>query len=117
MRDAAERGLRLIGYDRPGYGESPPQPGRTVADCTADVRAICGELGIDRMAKWGHSGGGPRLFLTDEAGPVMQPLIARTYAALATRSAARSHSTPRCSEPSSENRLITRTTSSPSVFS
>jgi pimeloyl-ACP methyl ester carboxylesterase len=26
-RDAAERGLRLIGYDRPGYGGSSPQPG------------------------------------------------------------------------------------------
>ena len=32
-RDAAERGLRLIGYDRPGYGGSSPQPGRSVADC------------------------------------------------------------------------------------
>ena len=61
VRDAAERGLRLIGYDRPGYGESSPQPGRTVADCAADVRAICGELGIDRMATWGHSGGGPHV--------------------------------------------------------
>ena len=40
-RDAAERGLRLIGYDRPGYGGSSPQPGRTVADCAGDVRAIC----------------------------------------------------------------------------
>jgi pimeloyl-ACP methyl ester carboxylesterase len=57
VRDAAERGLRLIGYDRPGYGESSPQPGRTVADCAADVRAICAELGIDRMATWGISGG------------------------------------------------------------
>src|SRR5712675_1401945 len=57
--DAAARGLRLIGYDRPGYGESTPQPGRTVADCAADVRAICAELGIDRMVTWGHSGGGP----------------------------------------------------------
>ena len=36
--DAAARGLRLIGYDRPGYGGSTSQPGRTVADCTADVR-------------------------------------------------------------------------------
>jgi pimeloyl-ACP methyl ester carboxylesterase len=61
VRDAAERGLRLIGYDRPGYGESSPQPGRTVADCAADVRAICAELGIDRMATWGHSGGGPHV--------------------------------------------------------
>ena len=59
VRDAAERGLRLISYDRPGFGESPPQPGRTVADTAADVRAICAELGIDRMGTWGFSGGGP----------------------------------------------------------
>ena len=45
VADAAARGLRLIGYDRPGYGGSTPQPGRTVADCAADVRAICAELG------------------------------------------------------------------------
>jgi pimeloyl-ACP methyl ester carboxylesterase len=61
VRDAAERGLRLIGYDRPGYGESSPQPGRTVADCAADVRTICTELGIDRMATWGISGGAPHV--------------------------------------------------------
>src|SRR5580692_11226425 len=60
-RDAAERGLRLIGYDRPGYGGSSPHPGRTVADCAADVRAICAELGIDRLATWGISGGGPHV--------------------------------------------------------
>lgn len=61
VRDAAERGLRVIGYDRPGYGESSPQPGRTVADTAADVRTICTELGIDRLATWGHSGGGPHV--------------------------------------------------------
>jgi pimeloyl-ACP methyl ester carboxylesterase len=59
--DAAARGLRLIGYDRPGYGGSTPQPGRSVADCAADVRAICAELGIARLAMWGISGGGPHL--------------------------------------------------------
>jgi pimeloyl-ACP methyl ester carboxylesterase len=59
VRDAAERGLRLIGYDRPGYGGSSPRPGRTVADTAADVRAICAELGIDRLVTWGFSGGGP----------------------------------------------------------
>jgi pimeloyl-ACP methyl ester carboxylesterase len=59
--DAAARGLRLIGYDRPGYGGSTPQPGRIVADCAADVRAICAGLGIDRLAMWGISGGGPHL--------------------------------------------------------
>src|SRR5580704_19647923 len=60
-QDAAERGLRLIGYDRPGYGGSTPQPGRTHASCAADVRAICAALGIDRLATWGVSGGGPHV--------------------------------------------------------
>ena len=59
LRDAADRGLRLISYDRPGYGGSSPHPGHTVADGAADVRAICGELGISRAAIWGISGGGP----------------------------------------------------------
>jgi pimeloyl-ACP methyl ester carboxylesterase len=56
--DAAERGLRLICYDRPGYGGSTPQPGRSHADCAADVRAICASLQIDQVAIWGISGGG-----------------------------------------------------------
>lgn len=60
-RDAAERGLRLIGYDRPGYGRSSPRPGRTVADCAGDVRAICAALGVERLAMWGASGGGPHV--------------------------------------------------------
>ncbi len=57
--DARERGIRLICYDRPGYGGSTPAPGRTVADCAHDVRAICAELGVERAAMWGISGGGP----------------------------------------------------------
>jgi len=57
--DARDRGIRLIGYDRPGYGGSTPQPGRSVADCAGDVRDIAGALGIDRLAVWGISGGGP----------------------------------------------------------
>ncbi len=61
VADAAARGLRLISYDRPGYGGSTPQPGRTVADCATDVRTICAELGISRLASWGISGGGPHV--------------------------------------------------------
>jgi pimeloyl-ACP methyl ester carboxylesterase len=61
VADAAARGLRLISYDRPGYGGSTPQPGRSVADCADDVRAICGELGIGTLAMWGLSGGGPHV--------------------------------------------------------
>ena len=58
VADAAGRGLRLICYDRPGYGGSTPQPGRSIADCVSDVRAICAALEIDRLAMWGWSGGG-----------------------------------------------------------
>lgn len=61
VADAAGRGLRLICYDRPGYGGSTAQPGRTVADCAADVRAICAALDVGRLAMWGISGGGPHL--------------------------------------------------------
>jgi pimeloyl-ACP methyl ester carboxylesterase len=59
VSDAAARGLRLVSYDRPGYGGSTPQPGHSVADCAGDVRAICAALEIDRLAVWGISGGGP----------------------------------------------------------
>jgi pimeloyl-ACP methyl ester carboxylesterase len=59
VRDAEQRGLRLIGYDRPGYGGSARRPGRTVADAAADVAAIADTLRLDRFAVWGTSGGGP----------------------------------------------------------
>jgi pimeloyl-ACP methyl ester carboxylesterase len=52
-------GVRLISYDRPGYGESTPHPGRTVADAATDVKAIAQELGLDVFAVLGRSGGGP----------------------------------------------------------
>src|SRR5579871_40927 len=56
----AERvGVRLISYDRPGYGGSTSRPGRTVADCVDDVRAIAQALELDRLAVAGGSGGGP----------------------------------------------------------
>lgn len=80
VADAAERGLRLIGYDRPGYGGSTPQPGRTVADCVSDVRAICAALGIGRLAMWGLSGGGPRVL----ACAALLPDLVTAAAALAS---------------------------------
>jgi pimeloyl-ACP methyl ester carboxylesterase len=59
VEDAEQRGIRLLGYDRPGYGGSDPHPGRTVADAAGDVGAIADALGIDRLAVEGGSGGGP----------------------------------------------------------
>jgi pimeloyl-ACP methyl ester carboxylesterase len=59
IEDAEARGMRLIGYDRPGYGGSDPQPGRTAADAAGDVGAIADALGIEQLAVEGGSGGGP----------------------------------------------------------
>jgi pimeloyl-ACP methyl ester carboxylesterase len=58
-RPAAERGLRTIYYERPGYAGSTPQPGRTVLDAAGDVQAILDHLGHDRFVTVGASGGGP----------------------------------------------------------
>jgi len=56
---ASDAGIRLVSYDRPGYGGSTPHPGRTVAAAADDVAAIADQLGVDRLAVWGQSGGGP----------------------------------------------------------
>jgi pimeloyl-ACP methyl ester carboxylesterase len=64
IEDAHARGIRLIGYDRPGYGVSSPDPDRTVASAAEDVAAIADALGIDRFATWGASGGGPHALAT-----------------------------------------------------
>ncbi|MCT9934236.1 alpha/beta hydrolase [Planotetraspora sp. A-T 1434] len=52
-------GIRLISFDRPGYGLSDRLPGRSVADVAADVAAIADGLGIARFAVVGRSGGAP----------------------------------------------------------
>jgi pimeloyl-ACP methyl ester carboxylesterase len=52
-------GVRLITFDRPGYGQSDRLESRTVADVVPDVEAIADELEIKRFAVLGRSGGGP----------------------------------------------------------
>jgi pimeloyl-ACP methyl ester carboxylesterase len=59
VREGRDLGFRLIGYDRAGCGASTSRPGRVIADCADDLRAIMTELGISRAATWGSSGGGP----------------------------------------------------------
>ena len=59
IADAEQKGIRLISYDRPGYGGSTAYPGHTVASGAQDVRAIAEALGHDRLGIWGISGGGP----------------------------------------------------------
>ncbi|MEH1167718.1 alpha/beta hydrolase [Micromonospora sp. CPCC 205539] len=52
-------GIRLIAYDRPGYGDSERFEGRDVADAARDVEAIADQLELERFAVVGRSGGGP----------------------------------------------------------
>jgi pimeloyl-ACP methyl ester carboxylesterase len=52
-------GVRVITYDRPGYGGSDHLPERFVAHAAADVADLADALGIERFAVVGRSGGGP----------------------------------------------------------
>src|SRR3954452_502179 len=56
---AAVRGLRVVTYSRPGYGDSTPQPGRRVADAAIDTATVLDALGVDTFVAVGWSGGGP----------------------------------------------------------
>jgi pimeloyl-ACP methyl ester carboxylesterase len=55
----AGAGVRLTLVDRPGYGLSDLQPGRTLLDWPCDVAELADELGIERFGVFGMSGGGP----------------------------------------------------------
>jgi pimeloyl-ACP methyl ester carboxylesterase len=55
---ARARGLRIVCFDRPGYGNCPAQPGSTIADVVAGTARGADALEIDRFATWGVSGAG-----------------------------------------------------------
>jgi pimeloyl-ACP methyl ester carboxylesterase len=59
LRATAEHGLRLVTYERGGYGGSDRQVGRSVADAAADVAVILDAIGADVCITEGRSGGGP----------------------------------------------------------
>lgn len=52
-------GLRLIAVERPGFGLSDFQPGRTVRSWPDDVTQLADQLDIDRFSILGVSQGGP----------------------------------------------------------
>lgn len=60
----AERGLRVISPDRPGYGRSSPLPGRSLDDWPTDVAELADALDIDQFATLGLSSGGPYALVT-----------------------------------------------------
>jgi len=64
QRAAHDRGLRLVTFSRPGYGDSTRQTGRRVVDAAADVAAVLAHLGAARCLVAGKSGGGPHALAT-----------------------------------------------------
>ena len=58
-RAAHARGLRFVTYSRPGYGDSTPLSGRSVADAVSDTRELLEAIGASRCVVAGWSGGGP----------------------------------------------------------
>jgi pimeloyl-ACP methyl ester carboxylesterase len=69
-------GVRLVAYDRPGYGDSDRSDGRKVADAARDVAAIADQLGLARFAVVGRSGGGPHA-LACAADPGLRDRVTR----------------------------------------
>ncbi len=53
------RSVRFIGVDRPGYGYSDPWPEASLLDCAGDFVRVADDLGLERFAALGVSGGGP----------------------------------------------------------
>lgn len=55
---AAELGVRLVSFDRPGYGGSSPSS-FGLESVARDAQAVADRLAVDRFATLGQSGGGP----------------------------------------------------------
>jgi pimeloyl-ACP methyl ester carboxylesterase len=58
VENAENNGIHLIGFNRPGYGGSTRILGRDVLNGAHYASYIADNLGIEKFAVWGHSGGG-----------------------------------------------------------
>ena len=66
---ATAAGFRLIGIDRPGYGESSPLPGRSIADWTNDALVVADYLELKNFFVGGTSTGGSYFLATASLAP------------------------------------------------
>ena len=66
---ADERGVRLITIERPGVGESTAHLHDRVLDWAGDIEQVTQQLGVDRFALAGLSGGGPYVLACAYAFP------------------------------------------------
>jgi pimeloyl-ACP methyl ester carboxylesterase len=64
---AAARKVRLLSFDRPGYGGSTAAP-FSLAAVAEDALAVAADLGVTRFATLGLSGGGPFALATAAVG-------------------------------------------------
>jgi pimeloyl-ACP methyl ester carboxylesterase len=99
---AARHRIRIVAPERPGYGLSDAQPGRTIARWPDDVTALADSLGIDRFALAGVSGGAPYVAacahrlpqrvrvagIVSGVGPLDDPVIAAAFSAAQRRTLA-----------------------------
>jgi pimeloyl-ACP methyl ester carboxylesterase len=63
------RRLRFVGVDRPGYGYSDPWPKASLLDCAGDFVRVADDLGLERFAALGVSGGGPYVIALGALAP------------------------------------------------
>ena len=59
VEPAHERGLRVVSWSRPGYGDSTRQPGRRVVDIVSDTAEVLTALDVESCVVGGGSSGGP----------------------------------------------------------
>lgn len=74
-RFAASNGVRIIGLDRPGIGDSTPHLYENVLDWTGELPLIAEQLRFDRWAMIGLSGGGPYALAAAAAFPDAVPAV------------------------------------------
>lgn len=70
----ADAGVRLIAFDRPGYGASTPSS-FSLTSVAAMALHVADELGLDRFRTSGWSGGGPFALATAAMAPERVPAV------------------------------------------
>jgi pimeloyl-ACP methyl ester carboxylesterase len=66
---AHERGLRIVGIDRPGIGSSTPHVYPAIRSFAEDLEIVADRLGLDELVVIGLSGGGPYALAAGQALP------------------------------------------------
>jgi len=88
-RIVAQKGIRLIGVDRPGYGLSDDRPGRSLNDWADDVAELADHLGIERYSILGASPAVGCMPYREVQSPMITPLSSSVSSGLMGKWAAR----------------------------